>query len=264
MSYATIWIDRLAHDTALMGVILPDQFAGFRLRRPLGKPGGFGAVYEAERAGERVALKIFHAELLDDVELERFQREVRGLVKVRHPNLVSYVDSGSTVHGGRRWHWIAMELLTGLSLREELEAAGGRLMPARALQLAQQIALGLAALHDVNIVHRDVKPENVFVCADGTVKLLHFGVARFLDYSSLTQDGRFIGTLWYAAPEQLRGPSHACIERRIQRHCAGFSRRSSHAARRDPARARDRRRAAIRAHPLRPGARDGISLPRVA
>jgi len=195
-----------------MGVNLPDRFAGFRLLRPLGKPGGFGAVYEAERDGQRVALKIFHAELLENVELERFRREVRGLVKVRAPNLVAYIDSGATEHGGRSWHWIAMELLAGTSLREELQAADGPLPPARARQLAHQIALGLAGLHKLNIVHRDVKPENVFVCADGTVKLLDFGVARFLDYSSLTQDGRFVGTLRYAAPEQLRGDAQLATD----------------------------------------------------
>jgi serine/threonine-protein kinase len=193
-------------------VILSDHFAGFRLLRPLGKPGGFGAVYEAERKGDRIALKIFHAELLDDVELERFHREVRGLVRVRHPNLVAYVDSGSNEHGGRRWHWIAMELLTGESLREEIEAADRPLPSARARQLAQQVALGLSALHEVNIVHRDIKPENVFVTDDGTVKLLDFGVARFLDYSSLTQDGRFVGTLRYASPEQLRGDAQAATD----------------------------------------------------
>ncbi len=211
MRHVTSFLERLAGCTGI-GVILPDLFAGFRLLRPLGKPGGFGAVYEAERDGARVALKIFHAELLDDVELKRFQREVRGLCKVRNEHLVSYVASGSTQHAGRRWHWIAMELLTGRSLREELEEAGGRLAPARARQIARQVALGLAALHAVNIVHRDVKPPNVFVCADGTVKLLDFGVARFLDYSSLTQDGRFVGTLRYAAPEQLRGDAQPATD----------------------------------------------------
>lgn len=209
--HATIPLKCLVSHTGL-DVILPDRFAGFRLVRPLGKPGGFGAVYEAERDGERVALKIFHAELLDEVELERFQREVRGLCKVRDPSLVTYVDSGATEHGGRRWHWIAMQLLEGCSLREELEGSGGPVMPARARHVAQQIALGLAVLHEANIVHRDVKPENVFVCTDGTVKLLDFGVARFLDYSSLTQDGRFVGTLRYAAPEQLRGDAQPATD----------------------------------------------------
>jgi|GEM_PF-971134 len=211
MRHATISVECLVRHAGLP-VILPDGFAGFRLLRPLGKPGGFGAVYEAERDGERIALKIFHAELLDEVELERFQREVRGLCKVRHANLVAYVDSGSTEHGGRCWHWIAMELLNGSSLREELEGSGGPVMPARARHVAQQIAVGLAVLHQANIVHRDVKPENVFVCTDGTVKLLDFGVARFLDYSSLTQDGRFVGTLRYAAPEQLRGDAQPATD----------------------------------------------------
>jgi hypothetical protein len=195
-----------------VGVILSDSFDRFRLLRPLGKPGGFGAVYEAERDSEHVALKIFHAELLDEVQLERFRREVRGLVKVRHPNLVAYVDSGATEHGGRTWHWIAMELLNGSSLREELQATGGALAPARARQLAHQVTLGVAALHEMNIVHRDIKPENIFIRDDGTVKLLDFGVARFLDYSSLTQDGRFVGTLRYGAPEQLRGDAQPATD----------------------------------------------------
>jgi serine/threonine-protein kinase len=181
-----------------------ERFAGFRLIQPLGKPGGFGSVYLAERDGERFAVKLFHAELVDGVELERFEREVRGLRKLSHRNVVRYADSGCEQLEGRPHHWIAMPYLPGRSLREELAAHGGRLDPRQVRSILRQIAAGLVELHKLGIVHRDLKPENVFLCDDGTVKLLDFGVARFLDYSSLTQHGGLVGTMRYAAPEQFR------------------------------------------------------------
>jgi hypothetical protein len=182
-----------------------EEFAGFRLLQPLGKPGGFGAVYLADREGEQFALKLFHAELIEGVELERFHREVRGLRKLSHRNVVRYADSGHQEFHGRVYHWIAMPFLPGRTLREELAAhEGGRLGASQVRLIARQVASGLAQLHNLGIVHRDLKPENIFLCTDGTVKLLDFGVARFLDYSSLTQHGHFVGSLRYAAPEQFR------------------------------------------------------------
>ncbi len=178
------------------------EIAGFRLIRMLGF-GGFGDVYEVERDGKRYALKLFRAELAADVDLERFRREVRAL-QIEHEHLVRYVDSGEAVMAGRIVHWVAMELLEGRPLRLLLATEQGPLPIARACEIVRQMALGLAALHERNIAHRDVKPENVHVGVDGTVRLLDFGLVALLDSTTITMQG-VPGTLAYMAPEQLRG-----------------------------------------------------------
>lgn len=188
-------------------MILGESFAGFRLIAALGRPGGFGQVFKAERDGRLFALKILHQEPQTDAEREQFRREIRGLQKVMHENLVDFADSGVASAGDDgpdRW-WIAMPFLEGRTVAEERDARGGRLSPARVRYLGCGMAQGLAALHRENIIHRDLKPVNVFVTSGDVPKLLDFGLARFLDYTSLTEQGHFRGTLGYAAPEQLRG-----------------------------------------------------------
>ena len=186
-------------------MIIGNEFAGFRLVRLLGEPGGFGQTYEAERGGERFALKVLHESLVDSVGHERFRREIEALRRPKSEHLVDVADFGVDASGGRTYHWIAMPFLEGRTLKQELDALGGVMPAARAQLVARGIALGLAALHEVQIVHRDVKPANVLITDAGTVKLLDFGLARFLDYSTLTEPGMFMGTPPYASPEQLRG-----------------------------------------------------------
>lgn len=193
-------------------MIIGEHFAGYRLIRPLGRPGGFGQVFEADRDGAPYALKILHAELLQSMERDQFRREVRALDKFQHSNLVDLADSGVEHVAGRDYWWIAMPYLKGRTLAAEIEASGGRVAPSRARELARQVAEGLAVLHTDNVVHRDLKPANVFVTEEGVVKLLDFGLARFLDYSSLTERGQVRGTLFYAAPEQLRGETEPSID----------------------------------------------------
>ena len=186
-------------------VPLPERIGDYELVRPLGKPGGFGAVYEARAPdGRAVALKVFHAQTLEGTDRVRFRHEIKTLQEVRHPNLVSYVDSGDARTAERVYHYVVMELLSGKSLRQVLDDEG-KLPPARAMEIGRQIARGLEALHDRGVIHRDLKPQNVMICDDGRVVLVDFGVSRFLDYTTVTRDGIFVGTLRYAAPEQLAG-----------------------------------------------------------
>ena len=186
------------------------EIGGFRLIRKIGY-GGFADVFEAERAGELCALKLFRSELADHVDAERYRREVATL-QVEHPNLVRYFDSGEVqLEGGER-HWLAMELLTGRTLKDELTAVGGALPVARAREIARQAALGLSVLHEHGAVHRDFKPANIHLGSDGVVKLLDFGVVSLLDTTTITLIGRVPGTLAYAAPEQLRGDCGVSID----------------------------------------------------
>ena len=182
-----------------------EDLAGFRLLRPLGLPGSFGTVFEAERDGLRYALKVFHAPLLTEKQEERFRSEVCVLQQVSHVNIVPYADSGIASFVGRHLPWIAMPYVKGRSLLEEIADAGGSLPIARVRYVSRQIAAGLAALHEHNIVHRDLKPANVLVGDDDVVRLLDFGVSRFLDRTTITSRGDLMGSPAYASPEQIRG-----------------------------------------------------------
>lgn len=164
--------------------------------------GGMGEVYEAEHRalGRRCVVKILRAQHRDRAEFARRLRdEARVLARLRHPNLVEVFDLGTTADGRP---FFAMELLSGRDLRRELDLVGS-LPPRYALDVVIQALAGLGAAHEAGIVHRDVKLENLFLCADGTVKLLDFGVAkRNDDVSCLTGEGRVVGTPRTMAPEQ--------------------------------------------------------------
>src|ERR1700688_3350262 len=137
--------------------------------------GGMGEVYRARdaRLNREVAVKVLPAAFTNDPErLRRFEQEARAVAALNHPNIVSVYDVG-TDDGV---HYIVSELLEGETLRERIPASG---MPARkAVELAIQLANGLAAAHDQGIVHRDLKPENIIITKDGRLKILDFGLAK--------------------------------------------------------------------------------------
>ena len=169
--------------------------------------GGMGEVYEAldTRLQRRVALKRIPAHLATDPErILRFRREALATSALNHPNIVT-VHEIIEEQGG---DLLVTELVDGVSLRERLRE--GALPLATALDIALQIARGLAAAHAVGIVHRDVKPENVMVRRDGLVKVLDFGIAKspprpLADPAMGTTPGELIGTVGYMSPEQARG-----------------------------------------------------------
>ncbi len=172
----------------------------YRIEALLGR-GAAGAVWAAldEEVGDRVALKLLHAG--PDDAIERFRREVRLARRVTHRNAARIFDLGA--QGGVLY--LTMELVDGESL-DDLLSREGPLSIARTAQIGNQIALGLAAAHEVSVIHRDIKPANVLLESTGRVVLTDFGVARATaDEARVTMGAAMIGTPSYMAPEQVRG-----------------------------------------------------------
>jgi predicted Ser/Thr protein kinase len=166
--------------------------------------GGMSTVFRAHdrQLERRVAIKILHEHYAEDPEyLERFRREARAVARLSHPNIVTVIDRGDD--GGRQY--IVFEHVEGENLKE-LVVRSGRLPVRRALELALDVANGLAFAHDHGLVHRDVKPQNVLLSREGEVKVTDFGIARSLHVEhGVTQTGTVLGTGEYLAPEQASG-----------------------------------------------------------
>jgi serine/threonine-protein kinase len=182
-------------------------FGEYRVTSRIGK-GGMGAVYavEHERLGRVAAIKVIHSELLADPKLiQRFGVEALTVARLQHPNIVDVYDVRDTPEP----HCV-MELLRGRSLANVL-AAEGALPEERVLYIAQQVLGVLDVVHQRGIVHRDIKPDNIFLVDDGVrsdhVKLLDFGVAKILDGLPVgltsTGAGAMLGTPLYMSPEQI-------------------------------------------------------------
>lgn len=186
----------------------------YQVLAPLGA-GGMGEVYRARdlRLGREVAVKVLPEHLSQDVDaLARFEREARAIAALSHPNLLAIYDFGAD----RGVSFAVTELLHGGTLRAAL--ANGGMPWRRAADVGAAMADGLAAAHSRGIVHRDLKPDNVFLTAEGRVKILDFGLARWVrdaaaegDPTSApttpdpTRPGTVLGTVGYMSPEQVRG-----------------------------------------------------------
>ncbi len=180
--------------------------AGYRVG-PFIAEGAMAGVYEARRVeggDEPLAIKVLFGEVaLDDTLAARFAREETVATSLDHPNIARVVDAGRTDDG---FMYIVMERVGGPSLRDHLDAAGA-LPPSDALRLARGLAQGLAHAHGEGFVHRDLKTENVVLGADGTPKIVDFGLAgviqEHMNSVRLTKTGTTIGTPLYLAPEQF-------------------------------------------------------------
>lgn len=187
------------------------QLAGtvYRVVRHLAT-GGMGSVYDVEdvTVGKRYVLKTLHPQLVSRDDLaKRMEAEARALAKLQHPNIVDVVTAGMTTDD-RRMPFYVMERLNGQNLRVVIEKKGS-LELSHCYRIAIDVLDALEHAHENSIIHRDVKPDNIFLHrnANGTTttKLLDFGIMRLLDRKLSHTQGKFIGTLRYASPEQIFG-----------------------------------------------------------
>ena len=176
--------------------------------------GGMGEVYAAEdtKLGRKVALKVLPAEMAGNPERRaRFEREAKAVAALNHPNIVTI----HSVEEAEGVHFITMELVDGRSLSEIIPPHGMALTPF--LDRGIAMADALSAAHEVGITHRDIKPDNIMIGADGRLKVLDFGLAKLRDDAaradgvtqlptqSVTQEGKIVGTVAYMSPEQAEG-----------------------------------------------------------
>ena len=188
---------------ARVGTVLRDKW---RLERLIGV-GGMAAVYAAtHRNGSRVAIKMLRIELCVDAEVKRrFLREGYAANAVGHPGAVRVLDDDETEDGSV---FLVMDLLEGESLAACASRSGGKLPPQDVLSYTEQLLDILASAHEKGIIHRDIKPDNVFLCRTGSIHLLDFGIARLRTGglgSVATTAGATFGTPAFMSPEQALG-----------------------------------------------------------
>lgn len=187
----------------LQALIGPD----YRLQTTIGH-GGMSTVWLADdlRRGRQVAIKVLRPEFSDNKEfLSRFRNEALASEQIRSANVVETYDyQERTEDSGRTFCFIAMEYVQGESLADLLERTG-RLDESLALDVMEQAAHGLSVIHRMGLVHRDIKPGNLLITPDGTVKITDFGIAKAAAAVPLTRTGMVVGTAQYVSPEQAQG-----------------------------------------------------------
>jgi tRNA A-37 threonylcarbamoyl transferase component Bud32 len=186
-----------------MSTLVGMQLSGrYRLDAQIGA-GGMSTVYRAfdMNLERRVAIKLLHREMQEDSDqLERFRREARAVAQLSHPHIVGVIDAGEDANRP----YIVFEYVEGDTLKDRIRRMG-RLPVDESLAYAIEIARALGSAHAHDIVHRDVKPQNVLLDPEGSAKVTDFGIARSLRDDGLTADGRVLGTTDYVSPEQALG-----------------------------------------------------------
>lgn len=185
----------------MTGKILNNRY---KLEEQIGS-GGMSIVYKAIdlQTSQTVAVKILRGELSDDLQLiKKFNVEAEASKRLMHPNIVRTIDVGCDGNV----HYIVRDLIEGLTLKEYIDK-NGAIEPVHAAEIAYKIALGLQHAHSCGVIHRDIKPHNIIIGVDGTVKITDFGIAHIVsDATKTTEYGKtLVGTVYYTSPEQVRG-----------------------------------------------------------
>ncbi len=190
-------------ETTPEGLGKKELFAGrFELIEELGA-GGMGKVYRAfdKKIGEEIALKLLHPEIaLDSRTVDRFRNEIKLARRITHKNVCRLHE----LHEDGKRLFITMEYVSGQDLKGLIRATGA-LAIGKAISVAKQVAEGLAEAHEIGVIHRDLKPQNIMVDKEGLAKIMDFGIARSLRTVGMTAEGMIIGTPEYMAPEQVDG-----------------------------------------------------------
>jgi len=196
-----------------------DKFAHFEILSKIGE-GGMGEVYLAKdlKLNRQVAIKVLHPESFDEKERkDRFIREAQTAAQISHPNVMGIYDIGTADKDGNEFCYIVSEYISGRRLTDIIKTSDHDLK--ELVRIAERIAAGLAAAHRLNIVHRDIKADNIMIEEGGEPKILDFGLAKavqglFFDKDGettrtlsqeLTKAGKILGTVSYMSPEQARG-----------------------------------------------------------
>ncbi len=185
--------------STMIGTVLSGRY---RLEAKLGS-GGMSTVYLArdETLDRPVAVKVMHREMSEqEDQIQRFRQEARAVAKLTHPNVVSVIDAGED--GGHPY--IVFEYVKGETLKQRIGRVGA-LDAQEAIAYAIEVARGLSVAHARNMLHRDIKPQNVLIDEEGRAKLTDFGISRQLEQDGVTATGRVLGTTDYVAPEQAMG-----------------------------------------------------------
>ena len=173
----------------------------YKITEKIGQ-GGMGVVYKAQdtRLKRTVALKFLLPHILSSSEeRSRFEHEAQAAAALHHPNICTIYEINET----DEQTFISMAYLDGEGLNERIDR--GRLKPVEAIRIALQVARGLKAAHEKNIIHRDIKSSNIIVAVDGRATIMDFGLAKSVRQTHATQRGAQIGTIAYMSPEQTRG-----------------------------------------------------------
>ncbi|MEZ6045446.1 MAG: protein kinase [Planctomycetaceae bacterium] len=182
------------------------QLGDFRLKKRLGK-GGMGEVFLAQQVSldRPVAIKTLSKELATKPDfVERFLREARSMARLHHPNVVQVYAADSS----KGINFVAIEYIDGCSMQNWMDQLK-RLSVGDALHVVLVCAQALKQAHDLNMIHRDIKPDNILITSKGIVKVADFGLAKAIDEDvSMTQSGTGLGTPLYMAPEQARNAKH--------------------------------------------------------